>query len=101
MSDKIQPHHLQRKALLYIRQSSPDQVLHNHESRRLQYGMKERLEHLGWQEIEVIDDDLGYTASGTVTRQGFERMVAEVCLGKVWRGAGRRLLDFARKMRGW
>ena len=95
MSDKIKPHHLQRKALLYIRQSSPDQVLHNQESRRLQYAMKERLEQLGWQEIEVIDDDLGYTASGTITRQGFERMVAEVCLGKVGVVAARELSRFA------
>jgi DNA invertase Pin-like site-specific DNA recombinase len=101
MSDKIKPHHLQRKGLLYIRQSSPDQVLHNQESRRLQYAMKERLEQLGWQEIEVIDDDLGYSASGTVTRQGFERMVAEVCLGKVGVVAARELSRFARNNREW
>jgi DNA invertase Pin-like site-specific DNA recombinase len=101
MSDKIKPHHLQRKAVLYIRQSSPDQVLHNQESRRLQYAMKERLGQLGWQEIEVIDDDLGYTASGTVTRQGFERMVAEVCLGKVGVVAARELSRFARNNREW
>ena len=101
MSDKIKPHHLQRKAVLYIRQSSPDQVLHNQESQRLQYAMKERLGQLGWQEIEVIDDDLGYTASGTVTRQGFERMVAEVCLGKVGVVAARELSRFARNNREW
>ena len=101
MSDKIKPQHLQRKALLYIRQSSPDQVLHNQESRRLQYAMKERLGQLGWQQIEVIDDDLGYTASGTITRQGFERMVAEVCLGKVGVVAARELSRFARNNREW
>lgn len=101
MSDKIKPQHLQRKALLYIRQSSPDQVLHNQESRRLQYAMKDRLGQLGWQEIEVIDDDLGYTASGTITRQGFERMVAEVCLGKVGVVAARELSRFARNNREW
>jgi DNA invertase Pin-like site-specific DNA recombinase len=101
MSDKIKPPHLQRKALLYIRQSSPDQVLNNQESRRLQYAMKERLEQLGWQEIEVIDDDLGYTANGTITRQGFERMVAEVCLGKVGVVAARELSRFARNNREW
>lgn len=101
MSDKIKSHHLQRKALLYIRQSSPDQVLHNQESRRLQYAMKERLEQLGWQEIEVIDDDLGYTANGTITRQGFERMVAAVCLGKVGVVAARELSRFARNNREW
>jgi DNA invertase Pin-like site-specific DNA recombinase len=101
MSDKIKPQHLQRKALLYIRQSSPDQVLHNQESRRLQYAMKERLGQLGWQEIEVIDDDLGYTANGTITRQGFERMVAAVCLGKVGVVAARELSRFARNNREW
>jgi hypothetical protein len=45
--------------------------------------MEERLQQLSWREIEVIDEDLGRSAAGTVTRAGFERMVAEVCLGKV------------------
>lgn len=101
MSDKIKPQHLQRKAILYIRQSSPYQVQHNQESRRLQYAMCERLANLGWQEIESIDDDLGRTATGTVTRQGFERMVAEVCLGKVGAVAARELSRFARNSREW
>lgn len=47
MSEKIKPHHLARKAVLYIRQSSPHQVVHNEESRRLQYAMKERVRRLG------------------------------------------------------
>ncbi len=59
MSEKIRPHHLQRKAILYIRQSSPYQVLHNLESQKLQYAMQEHLRRLGWQEIEIIDEDLG------------------------------------------
>jgi DNA invertase Pin-like site-specific DNA recombinase len=82
-SDKIRPHHRDRKAILYVRQSSPHQVLHNGESRALQYAMGERLQALGWHEIEVIDDDLGRSAAGSVVRAGFERMVSEVCLGKV------------------
>lgn len=81
MSEKIQPHHLQRKAVLYIRQSSVHQVIHNSESRSLQYAMRERLAVLGWSDIEIIDDDLGISAAGKATRAGFERMVAEVCLG--------------------
>jgi DNA invertase Pin-like site-specific DNA recombinase len=101
MSDKIKPHHLQRKALLYIRQSSPHQVMHNQESRRLQYAMRQQLEQLGWHAIEVIDDDLGSTAAGTVTRQGFERLVAEVCLGNVGVVAARELSRFARNNREW
>jgi hypothetical protein len=53
MSDKIHTQHLARKAVLYVRQSSPHQVLHNQESQRLQYAMRQRLELLGWDEIEV------------------------------------------------
>jgi hypothetical protein len=64
MSDKIRPHHLDRQAILYVRQSSSHQVLHNRESRALQYAMRERLLALGWSEIEIIDDDLGRSAAG-------------------------------------
>ena len=84
--DKVRPHHLARKALLYVRQSSAHQVLHNRESGALQYAMRDRLIALGWSEIEVIDDDLGRSAAGSVQRAGFERMVAEVCLGKPRQG---------------
>src|ERR1700746_1947039 len=101
MSAKIKPHHLERKAILYIRQSSLYQVNHNLESQKLQYAMKERLTALGWSEIEVVDDDLGRSAAGTVTRAGFERMVAEVCLGKVGAVAAREVLRFARNSREW
>ena len=101
MSDKIQPRHLERKAILYVRQSSAYQVENNQESRRLQYAMQQRLRSLGWQEIEVIDQDLGRSAAGTVTRAGFERMVAEVCLGKVGAVAAREVSRFARNSRDW
>jgi hypothetical protein len=77
MSDKIRQHHLDRRAILYVRQSSSHQVLHNRESRALQYAMRDRLTALGWSEIEIIDDDLGRSAAGGVMRAGFERMVAE------------------------
>jgi DNA invertase Pin-like site-specific DNA recombinase len=101
MSDKVFPRHLGRKALLYIRQSSPYQVLHNDESRRLQYGMRIRLEQLGWKQTEVIDEDLGRSAAGGETRAGFEQMVAEVCLGKVGAVAAREVSRFARNSREW
>src|SRR5262245_7838102 len=68
ISDKIRPHHLERKAILYVRQSSAHQVLHNRESSALQYAMRDRLTTLGWSEIEVIDDDLGRSAAGGVQR---------------------------------
>ena len=70
MSDKIKPHHLERKAILYVRQSSAYQVQNNLESQRLQYAMRDLLCSLGWHDIEVVDEDLGRTASGTVTRAG-------------------------------
>ena len=101
MSEKIKPHHLDRKAMLYVRQSSVQQVMHNQESRILQYAMQERLRDLGWSEIEIVDDDLGRSAAGTVARAGFERMVAEVCLGKVGAVAAREVSRFARNSRDW
>src|SRR6201997_5148171 len=101
MSEKIRIQHLERKAILYVRQSSPYQVIHNLESQKLQYAMEERLRQLGWREIEVIDEDLGRSAAGSVTRAGFERMVAEVCLGKVGAVAAREVSRFARNSRDW
>src|SRR6266540_4788531 len=101
ISDKIRPHHLERKALLYVRQSSAHQVLHNRESGALQYAMRDRLTALGWSEIEVIDDGLGRSAAGGVLRAGFERMVAQVCLGKVGAVAAREVSRFARNSRDW
>jgi DNA invertase Pin-like site-specific DNA recombinase len=98
ISDKVRLHHLERKALLYVRQSSAHQVLHNRESSALQYAMRDRLAALGWSEIEAIDDDLGRSAAGGVQCAGFERMVAEVCLGKV---GVREVSRFARNSRDW
>jgi DNA invertase Pin-like site-specific DNA recombinase len=101
MSDKIKPQHLSRKAILYVRQSSAYQVSHNLESQRLQYAMQDRLKQLGWCEIDVVDEDLGRSAAGLVTRSGFERMVADVCLGKVGAVAAREVSRFARNSREW
>jgi hypothetical protein len=56
MSEKIGPHHLQRKAILYVRQFSAHQVLHNRESSALQYAMRDRLTALGWSRIETVDE---------------------------------------------
>ena len=76
MHEKIRPHHLERKAILYVRQSSAHQVLHNRESSTLQYAMRDRLTALGWSRVETVDDDLGRSAAGGVTRAGFDRMGA-------------------------
>lgn len=64
--EKIGSQHLERKAILYVRQSSAHQVLHNRESSVLQYAMRDRLMTLGWSTVEVIDDDLGGSAAGGV-----------------------------------
>src|SRR6266704_4667389 len=101
MSEKVKTQHVGRKALLYVRQSTNYQVNHNVESQKLQYAMQERLRTLGWREIEVIDEDLGCSAAGTVTRSGFERMVAQVCLGQAGAVAAREVSRFARNSREW
>ena len=84
-SDLIQVRHLERRAVIYVRQSSPNQVLNNQESQRLQYALRERAIQLGWheQDVEIIDLDLGQTAATTEGRAGFQELVAQVALGEV------------------
>jgi DNA invertase Pin-like site-specific DNA recombinase len=101
VNEKITSEHLARKAMLYIRQSSPHQVVHHQESRRLQYAMEERLRQLGWSEIETVDEDQGRSAAGQVARSGFERVVSEVSLGRVGAVAARELSRFSRNSRDW
>jgi DNA invertase Pin-like site-specific DNA recombinase len=101
VSERLQERHTRRTGIVYVRQSSQHQVLHNQESKRLQYAMKQRLHSLGWREVEVIDEDLGRSATSTVGRTGFQRMVAEVCLGKVGAIAAREVSRFARNNRDW
>jgi DNA invertase Pin-like site-specific DNA recombinase len=84
-SELVTPSHLARKALIYIRQSSPHQVLSNQESLRLQYALKQRAISLGWrsEDIEIIDADLGLTATSAQYREGFKELVSQVTLGQV------------------
>jgi DNA invertase Pin-like site-specific DNA recombinase len=100
-AEKIGPQHRARKAVLYVRQSSAHQVQHNRESQGLQYAMRERLAQLGFAQVEVIDEDLGCSAADGTLRAGFERMVAEVCLGTVGAVAAREVSRFARNSRDW
>jgi DNA invertase Pin-like site-specific DNA recombinase len=79
---KISTEHLARHAYVYVRQSTLDQVHHNLESQRRQYGLVERARALGWSEVIVIDDDLGRSGGG-VHRPGFERLLAALCEGIV------------------
>lgn len=84
-SELITPQHLERRAVIYIRQSSPQQVLSNQESLRLQYALQERAQEFGWpaEHIEVIDADLGLTAAAAGHRAGFKDLLAKVTLGQV------------------
>ena len=97
---KITPEHLTRGAYIYIRQSTADQLLHNHESRRRQYGLADRARHLGWQDVVVIDDDLGRSGSG-VSRPGFERLLAAICEGRVGSVFAIAVSRLARNGRDW
>ena len=85
VSELITPAHLNRQALIYVRQSSPHQTLTNQESLHLQYDLQQRARDCGWDlhAIEVIDCDLGLTGSTTQGRPGFQEVVTKVTLGQV------------------
>ncbi len=72
-----------RRAVVYVRQSSQSQVQANLESKRRQYDLVEVARQHGFRDVEVIDDDLGRSASGTVARPGFDCLVAWLCAGDV------------------
>ncbi len=84
-SDLVTPRHLSRSAVIYIRQSTPHQVISNQESRRLQYALKQRAVDLGWHEddILVIDSDLGISGSSAKNRDGFKDVAGRVSLDQV------------------
>ena len=84
-SELIQPTHLARKAIVYIRQSTPAQVVSNQESLLLQYALMQRARDLGWREadVDVIDADLGLSGTSAVQRQGFKELTARVSLSEV------------------
>src|SRR3712207_1286110 len=84
-SELVTARHLGRKAVIYIRQSTPNQVLSNQEGLRLQYALRRRAQDLGWHEaeIEVIDSDLGRSGATAAQREGFKDLIARVTLGEV------------------
>lgn len=98
--NKINAEHLARRACVYIRQSTPGQVQNNVESQRRQYALVDRARALGWQNIEVIDDDLGISGSGT-HRPGFERLLRELCNGQVGAVFSIEASRLARNGRDW
>src|SRR5579872_4440218 len=84
-SEKLCPWHRDRLAVVYVRQSTPQQVLAHQESTRLQYSLVERAQAWGWarERILIIDDDLGRSGATAGGRTGFQRLVSEVSLDHV------------------
>lgn len=84
-SSLVQPHHLDRKAVIYIRQSTGHQVLSNVESRKLQHAMREHARRLGWDDhrVEIVEADTGVSAQSTAGRVGYKNLLSEVALGQV------------------
>ena len=98
---KIRPEHLARSAIVYVRQSTLDQVRHHQESRRRQYDLAEHARALGWREVVVIDDDLGKSGATAADRVGFQRLVTEVSLGRVGAVVSLEVSRLARNNRDW
>lgn len=97
----IPPQLLKRKAIVYVRQSTQSQVMTNLESQRRQYDLVDIARQQGFMDVEVIDDDLGRSASGTVARPGFDRLVAWLCAGKVGAVLCQDASRLARNGRDW
>jgi excisionase family DNA binding protein len=97
---KIASDHLARDAYVYVRQSSMDQLLNNPESRRRQYALTTRARALGWENVIVIDDDLGRSGGGTA-RPGFERLLAAICGGAAGAVFALEASRLARNGRDW
>jgi DNA invertase Pin-like site-specific DNA recombinase len=83
MNSKITPEHLDRGAVVYVRQSTITQVMEHTESQRRQYALVEAARTAGFASIETIDDDLGRSGSGLMDRPGFQKLVARVCAGAI------------------
>ena len=102
-STKVSQQHLNKLALVYVRQSSQKQVEQNIESTQLQYRLADRAEAYGWPQsrIDIIDDDLGVSGKSIEGRTGFQRLLAEVSLGHVGIVMGIEMSRLARSCRDW
>jgi DNA invertase Pin-like site-specific DNA recombinase len=100
---KIRSLHRARLAMVYVRQSSPQQVLHHRESAARQYGLVHRAVALGWpaERVLVIDDDQGQSGRSADGRAGFQRLVAEVTLNHVGLVLGLEMSRLARSHKDW
>jgi DNA invertase Pin-like site-specific DNA recombinase len=83
LNPKLTAERLERGAIVYVRQSTPGQVLHHLEGKRQQYALREHAHQMGFQQVTVIDEDLGRSASGLVERAGYQQLVGAVCAGAV------------------
>ena len=103
LAEKILPRHLERLAVVYVRQSTLQQVLAHQESTRLQYSLVRRAVALGWAEarVLVIDEDLGRSGTSVEGRHGFQRLVAEVGLDHVGLILGVEMSRLARSSKDW
>ncbi|HVC76280.1 MAG TPA: recombinase family protein [Candidatus Micrarchaeaceae archaeon] len=102
-SSKVTPFHLQRQAVVYVRQSTASQVENNQESTQRQYALAVRAEQLGWakDQVTIIDEDLGLSGSGSANRAGFARLTTEVALGQVGIVLGLEVSRLARNNADW
>jgi DNA invertase Pin-like site-specific DNA recombinase len=101
-SSKIKSEHVARKAVVYLRQSSAQQVATNTESQRLQYALVERAHELGFEHVEVINIDLGSSASiGAKQREGFESLISSIALGEVGMVLSREVSRLSRTDKDW
>jgi len=102
-SPKLRPWHLDRQAVVYVRQSTPQQVTDHKESTARQYALADRAVALGWprDRVTTIDDDLGRSGQSVEGRPGFQRLLAEVALGRVGLILGLEMSRLARSCKDW
>jgi DNA invertase Pin-like site-specific DNA recombinase len=102
-SPKLKSWHLDRSAVVYVRQSTPQQVLEHQESTARQYALTDRAVGLGWSrpQVQVIDDDLGKSGQSIEGRPGFQRLLAEVALDRVGLILGLEMSRLARSCKDW
>jgi DNA invertase Pin-like site-specific DNA recombinase len=100
---KARTHHLERQAVVYVRQSTPHQVVEHTESLARQYALRERAMALGWPSpsVLVIDQDLGLSGSGCENRLGFQRLLADVAQDRVGLVLALEISRLARNSRDW
>ena len=100
---KVQARHLKRSAFLYVRQSSLRQVFENSESTKRQYDLRQRAISLGWHldQVIIIDSDQGQSGKSSADREGFQRLVTEVSLGRAGIVMGLEVSRLARNSSDW